>query len=73
MSDLTSNSKRPLAWDPDMDEVPDRPPCMLMIDPFFTTIYQGRRRTIVTGEVPKGLPAGRCRRHQVRQELPPPR
>jgi hypothetical protein len=31
---------------------------MLMIDSYFT-VYQGRRRTIVTGEAPEGLPAGR--------------
>ena len=58
MSDPASNNKRPLAWDPDMDEVPDRPPFMLMIDSYFT-VYQGRRRTIVTGEAPAGMPAGR--------------
>lgn len=57
LSDPTSN-KRPLAWDPEMDEVPDRPPFMLMIDSYFT-VYQGRRRAIVTGEAPAGLPAGR--------------
>ncbi|MFQ5670821.1 MAG: hypothetical protein ACE5HD_09940 [Acidobacteriota bacterium] len=36
-----------------MDEVPDRPPFMLMIDSYFT-VYQGRRRAIVTGEAPTG-------------------
>lgn len=41
-----------------MDEVPDRPPFMLMINDYFT-VYQGRRRTIVTGKAPDGLPAGR--------------
>jgi predicted transcriptional regulator len=57
LSDPASN-KRPLAWEPEMDEVPDRPPFMLMIDSYFT-VYQGRRRTLVTGEAPAGLPAGR--------------
>jgi hypothetical protein len=41
-----------------MDEVPDRPPFMLMIDSYFT-VYQGRRRAIVTGQAPAGLPANR--------------
>jgi hypothetical protein len=41
LSDPASN-KRPLAWDPEMDEVPDRPPFMFMIDSYFT-VYQGRR------------------------------
>lgn len=41
-----------------MDEVPDRPPFMLMIDNYFT-VYQGRRRALVTGEAPAGLPADR--------------
>jgi len=41
-----------------MDEVPDRPPFVLMTDSYFT-VYQGRRRTIVTGEAPAGLPTDR--------------
>jgi len=41
-----------------MDEVPDRPPFMLMIDSYFT-VYQGRKRTIVTGEAPAGLAGDR--------------
>ncbi len=41
-----------------MDEVPDRPPFMLMTAPYFT-VYQRRRRTIVTGQAPAGLPANR--------------
>jgi hypothetical protein len=40
-----------------MDEAPDRPPFILMIDSYFS-VYQGRRRTIVTGEGPAGLPTG---------------
>lgn len=59
LSDSASNKNRALAWDPEMDEAPDRPPFMLMIDSYFT-VYQGRRRTIVTGEAPAGLPAGRA-------------
>jgi len=58
LSDPASTNKGPLAWDPDMDEVPDRPPFILMIDSYFT-VYQGRRRTIMTGKAPAGLPTGR--------------
>jgi hypothetical protein len=41
-----------------MDKVPDRPQFMVLIDNYFT-VYQGRRRTIVTGKAPDGLPTGR--------------
>jgi len=41
-----------------MDEVPDRPPLIMMVDNYFT-LYQGRRRTIMTGKAPAGLPTGR--------------
>ena len=41
-----------------MDEAPDHPPFILMVDRYFT-VYMGRRRALVTGEAPAGLPAGR--------------
>lgn len=44
----------PLAWDPEMDEATQRPPYMLMIDEYFT-VYQHRRRRLVSGEAPEGV------------------
>lgn len=41
-----------------MDEAVERPPYMLMIDEYFT-VYQRRRRRIVSGEAPAGVNGGR--------------
>ncbi|MBI2820183.1 MAG: hypothetical protein HYX73_09410 [Acidobacteria bacterium] len=48
----------PLAWDPEMEEAPERPLFMLMIDDYFT-VYQRRRRRLVSGEAPVGLAGDR--------------
>jgi len=37
-----------------MDEAAERPPYMLMIDEYFT-VYQRRRRRLVSGKAPVGL------------------
>ena len=56
---VTPNLHRaPLAWDPEMDEAAERPPFMLMIDEYFT-VYQGRRRRLVSGKAPAGVNGGR--------------
>jgi hypothetical protein len=43
-----------LAWDPELEEATERPPYMLMIDDYFT-VYQRRRRRLVSGKPPAGV------------------
>ncbi len=57
LSDQASTTA-PLAWNPEMDESPDSPPYMLMTDEYFT-VYQRRRRRLVSGEAPKGVDGDR--------------
>lgn len=45
--------KRPRR-DTEMEEVAERPPFMLMRDDYFT-VYQRRRRRLVSGEAPEGV------------------
>ncbi len=53
-----ASTKAPLAWDPEMDESTDSPPYMLMTNEYFT-VYQHRRRRLVSGGAPKGVDGDR--------------
>jgi len=41
-----------------MEEANDQPPHLILIDPFFV-VYSGRRRKLISGKPPPGLPCER--------------
>ena len=47
-----------LCWDNEMEEAADQPPHMILLDPYFV-VYRGRRRKLISGKPPPGLPCER--------------
>ncbi len=41
-----------------MEEAPDRPPAMILIDNYFA-VYRNRRRALISGEAPQGVKGDR--------------
>lgn len=39
--------------DPEMEEAPDRPPAMILIDNHFA-VYRNHRRALISGDAPRG-------------------
>jgi len=59
-----------------MEEVPDRPPAMILIDNYFA-VYRNRRRALISGDAPQGASGDRpmhareWRAYQNRMNGPP--
>ena len=47
-----------LLWNNEMEEATDQPPHMILLDPYFV-VYRGRRRKLISGKPPPGLPCER--------------
>ena len=52
------HGKGNLLWDNEMEEANDQPPHMILLDPYFV-VYRGRRRRLISGKPPPGLPCER--------------